>query len=70
MENNGEQFYKMMMEVKRAIGILEDVCEKLTLEYFKAKPPKIHTVHDEELDVFNSKDKQDEPVSMLHMKFD
>ena len=25
----------MMMEVKRAIGILEDVCEKLTLEYFK-----------------------------------
>ena len=35
MENNGEQFYKMMMEVKRAIGILEDVCEKLTLEYFK-----------------------------------
>ena len=59
MENNGEQFYRMMMEIKKAMEILENVCEKLTMEYFKAKPPKIHTVSSEEVDVFDKKKKND-----------
>ena len=55
MENNGEQFYRMMMEIKKAIETLENVCEELTTEYFKAKPPKIHTVSPEKLDILNNK---------------
>ncbi len=55
MKDNGEKYYKMMMEVRRAMSILEDVSERLTAEYFNAKPPKVHTVSDEELDVFNNK---------------
>ena len=54
MQNNNEKYYKMMMEVKRAIGILEDICEKLIAEHFNANPPKVHTVSPEKLDVFNN----------------
>ncbi len=58
MKDNGERYYRMMMEVRKAMSILEDVSEKLTAEYFNAKPPKIHTVSPEALDVFDSKKKK------------
>ena len=67
MENNGEQFYRMMMEIKKAMEILENVCEKLTMEYFKAKPPKIHTVSSEEVDVFDNKKKKDQTKLKKHL---